>query len=137
METEDAILTIEQDADGLLITVFHFQYHLATGTAGRNRRLEKTVLIAGGYRQGGNRQLRIIALRTKDGTALGTQSRWECRILLIGAYHHFAVGKKTGCTYVEMAVVGISVIRSVHRLLHQLLLCFAQLRELSYLVLDL
>lgn len=72
MEAEDAILAIEQDADGLLIAVLHLQYHLAAGTAGRNRRLEETVLIAGSYRQGGNRQFRIIALRTKDSTALGT-----------------------------------------------------------------
>ena len=72
MEAEDAILAIEQDADGLLIAVLHLQYHLAAGTAGRNRRLEETVLIAGSYRQGGNRQLRILALRTTDSTALGT-----------------------------------------------------------------
>ena len=55
VEAEDSILAIEQDADGLLIAVLHLQYHLAAGTAGRNRRLEETVLIVGSYRQGGNR----------------------------------------------------------------------------------
>ena len=43
VEAVGSVLAIEQDAYGALVAVFHLQYHLAAGSAWRDRRLEETI----------------------------------------------------------------------------------------------
>ena len=127
VEAVGAVLAIEQDAYGALVAVFHLQYHLAAGSAWRDRRLEETVPVS---RSNGERQYRlvgIIALGTEDGAALGTEPRREGGVLLVGSNHYSAVAQQQGCSHIEVAVVSIRIAGGSLRPVNELLLLLAQL----------
>ena len=74
VEAVGAVLAIEQDAYGALVAVFHLQYHLAAGSAWRDRRLEEAIPVSRSYGKRQDRLVGIVALGTEDGAALGTES---------------------------------------------------------------
>ena len=127
VEAVDAVLAIEQDAYGALVAVFHLQYHLAAGSAWRDRRLEETIPVSRCYGERQDRLVGIVALGTEDGAALGTESRREGGILLVGSNHYSAVAQKQGCSHIEVAVVSIRIAGGSLRPVYELLLLLAQL----------
>ena len=70
----DTLGAIEQNADGLLVAIFDFEYHLTTGATWRHRNLEESILVASSYGECCHRLVGLIGLRSKDCCTLGTKT---------------------------------------------------------------
>ena len=108
-DAEGATGAVEQDAHGLLVAVFDFEDDLATASAGRNGVFHQSIGVAGGDGERGDVLVGSVRLRCEDGGSLGTQSRRESGVLLIGTDENRAVVEAHCCTDVEIAVAGVGI----------------------------
>jgi cytidine deaminase len=98
---------------------------LAIAARNENGFLKSPISPCGACRQ--DRLVGIVALGTEDGAALGTESRREGGVLLVGSNHYSAVAQEQGCSHIEVAVVSIRIAGGSLRPVYELLLLLAQL----------
>lgn len=100
----NTVRSIEENADGLSVTLLYTGNNLAAGSAGCDGPRQEAGLIPCSYCQGMHRLVRILSVGGKKGSTLGTQAGGEGHILLIAANDNRPVSQADGSSYTEAGI---------------------------------